>query len=603
VDPSSDLPERDETVIESSIVEVPPAWRDPPRVRRPIPRGPIVFSLLLGLASLVVGGVVLYQRQVREAEAAFLARGESVLAQDEDPTAILAEAEDLAWRFREGVAVQGLLERLHARAERRAAVAKSLGVLEVSFLDTTLAERDARLSEARGFDPESRLIRALRAHHQLEVWGRQSASPSEPEWRALLKGLRSESLSASLLVARARVRLAQSAAPTAKTRALQDLADAARRRPEPGESGWATYAEAWRSALLHKPREALAKLDEVLARPNQADRPALQALAYTLRARVWWVLGDLAKASADVQLARRRDGLASDPAALSIWLRSEVLLRSGQAPTPAELGHARALCERQPRSGLARAALAQLEGRSASLRAREAVKLERANDLTHLALARMLRAQGQSPQALDHARQAVLWGRSLAAYVLRAELNLEAGKLDDARRDVDAALALAPEEDWLTILRGEIALEGREPETARQLAKELLARSPESVEAHTLLARAFGALRRWRESAKSAGTAIGIEASNPRARLARARALCETNQSLRALTDLRELDPSVREAGPLAVEAAYLAARCHRELGDVPEACASYTRYLELAQAGDRRRALASRYLAKKRPR
>ena len=602
MEPPPEPPPHDETMIESSIVEIPQLWREP-TPSPPIRRGPILLSLLVALISLGVGGAVLYQRRSRAAESAFLARGEAVLAGGEDPSAFLAEAERLSESSRQGVAVQGLLERLNAHAERRARAANALDLLAASGLDTDFPQRAARLEKAQGFDPESRLIQALRAHLQLEVWAQGRALPLEPEWRALLGGLRAKPPSAALLVARARVRLAQSSSPEARNRALQDLADAAQAGAEPRESGWAAYALAWRAALLQRPRESLPQLDALLVHPASTDQPALYSLAFELRARVWLTLNDLAKASQDAKLAQSRDGLAEGPEALTLWLRSEVLARSGEAPTRAELQQAKAICARWPRSGLALGALAQLEGEAGLASAQRAVELERTSDLTHLALARSLRALGQSSQARDQARHAVLWGRSVAAYLLRSELHLEERRLEEARADLEAARNLSPHDAFVVVAQGRLALAGGDPETARRLAEALLKRSPASAEAHTLLARALGGVGSWEESAKSAGAAIGLEARNPRARLARAAALCEAHQSVLALADLRELAPRFLKAGPFAAEAAYLRGRAHGELGEIPQARVAYELLMRLTSSGDRRRATASRYLAENPPR
>lgn len=601
MDPSAEPPSHDETTIESSIVEIPSAWKEP-TPRPPLRRGPILLSLLLAVVSLTVGGVVLYQRRAREAEDAFLARCEWVLSEEQDPAAVLAEAEDFPQAFRERVAVQSLLERLQERATRRAGEASALAKLSMSPGDATFAERASRLSEAAASDPESRLIRALRAHLQLEVWRNEKATPTAQAWRTLLKGLRSSPPSAVALVAKARVRLAQSSASVTKARALQDLADAAQASGGAGEAGWAIYAAAWRAVLLLNPREALVKLDELLSQPSLDDRPALMALAFELRARVWWTLNDLAKAAADAKEASRRDRLAEGPATFSLWIQSEVRLRAGEPATPGELQSARDLTLRWPRSGLALAAWAQFEGEAGLATARRAVGVERNSDLTHLALARRLQASGEIQAAEKHARQAVLWGRSLAAYMLRAELHIARGRIAEARRDLAAAQEISPSDGRLTLLRGQTALLADDPKSARRLAEQLLARAPESADAHALLAGALGDLGLWKESIQSAGKALGLDGTNSEARLARAQAFFgKSRQSVLALADLRELDPGVLKAGPLAVEAAYLRARCHQELGETPEALASYERFLSLARSGDRRRPLATRYVKENR--
>lgn len=605
MDPSPpDPPSHDETMIESSILEVPPSYSEPALPPRPVRKGPIVASLLLAGVSLAGGGFVLYGRSLDAQEKAFLALAQESLGSGRDPGPALAAAAELPGALRSRVSVLSLTEQLEARAKGIERRAQADAVLSEAAQDSDLAARGQRLAQALELNAESPRIQALLVHHQLEVWARRAEPPRSAEWEALSARLAQLPATPAVLSAQARVTLRwQGRDPGARSDALGSLAKAgqiAQGPPvseDPAEARWASYARAWRGVLAQEPRAALTTLDELLAGPQP--EPILAALLATLRGRVRWITGDLTGAAADLEQAQRYDPLAEEPATWSAWIRSE----SGSK----ESNQVASTVERWPRSAVARAAQAQVAGRGdldlGLEGVRAALALDRGSDLAHLVAARLIASLGRLDEAFRHAVKAVLWGRSLAAYLLRIELGLARRDPEFAQHDLRAARALAPEEDdRVSLWAGRVEIRAGRPREALRLAEALQARSPNWVEGHVLAARALGGLARWKEASAHVEQAMKLDPQHLDARLARAQVLVETNQSVLALTDLEQLRGAALR-GAMAAEAAYLTARAHRELGEISRARAAYQLFVKLAHPNDVRRRLAARYLKETAPR
>jgi tetratricopeptide (TPR) repeat protein len=591
--PPPDPPSHDETMIESSILEVPPSYSEPALPPRPVRKGPIVASLLLAVFSLVGGGFVLYGRSLDEQERVFLALAQATLDAGDDPGPALAVAGELPGALKSRVSVLSLTEQLEARAKSLEARAQADALLAGAAQDADLAARGERLQRAVELAPKSPRLQALLAHHQLEVWARQPEPPRAKDWEALSTRLEALAAEPSVLCARARVALAaQGRDPGARSGALGSLSKAgvASEIRDRGEARWASYARGWRAVLAQEPQAARAPLDALVGDP-QGD-PILASLATTLRARVRWTRGDSTGAAADLQAARRLDPLAEGPAAWGAWIHSEVGDATG--------GQLAAVAKRWPRSATALAAWAQVVGAEEPelglKRAQEALARDRGSDLAHLVAARLTARRGRLDEAHGHAVKSVLWGRSLAAHLLRIELGLARRDLEFAQQDLRAAQALAPQDLRVVLWEGRVALRAGRGQEALRLGQELLKRSPDWVEGHVLTARAQAALERWQEASARVEEAVKLDPSHPEARLARAQVLVATNQSVLALTDLEQLNAK-RLTGALLAEAAYLKARAHRELGEVPRAQAAYRSFLKLAHQNDVRRRLAAAYL------
>jgi len=556
--------------------------------------------LALALASLVGGGVVLYGRSLDERERAFLVLAQVALDEGRDPGPALAAARELPDSLRARVSVLSLTEQLEARAQELEARAQADALLAQAPQDADLGARGARLAEAARLDPQSPRLQALLAHHELEVWARRPQAPRAAEWEALQSRLAALPATPAVLTARAGVTLRRRGRdPGARSEALGSLARAGQvsePTSDAAEARWAAYARAWRGVLAQEPLAALPALEALAADP--AAGPLLGSMAATLRGRVRWTRGDLRGATADLERAQRDDPVAAGPALWLAWAGSE-----GAVPAAsAELG---GLVERWPRSAVARAAHAQALGRSDPSRglelAQQALSLDRGSDLAHLVAARFLASLGRLDEAFGHAVKAVLWGRSLAAHLLRIELGLARRDHEFAQHDLRAARALAPEDERVSLWAARLALREERPREALRLAEGLLEGAPSQVAGHVLAARALGDLRRWEEAARHAGQAVKLDPQDPAARLARARVLVETRQSVLALADLDQL-PQAALRIDAGAEAAYLRGRAHEELGETPRARAAYERFLELAHSRDVRRRLAARYLEKTRP-
>lgn len=589
-----DPPSHDETMIESSILEVPPPYSEPALPPRPVRKGPIVASLLLAVFSLAGGGFVLYRRSLDEREREFLALAQASLDAGDDPRAALKVAAELPGAVQSRVSVMSLTEQLEARVAELEARAEVEALLAGAPQDPDLEARGARLAQAAKLAPRSPLLGALSALHQLEVWARRPGAPKAGEWRALARRLSELPATPSVLVARARVALAANARdPGSRSDALGNLAQAGAAgagAEDPSEERWAAYARAWRAVLAQEPSAARAPLEEASADP--AGDPLTRSLVTSLGARVRWTQGDLTGAAAELERARRLDPLAEAPAVWTAWVRSEV--------GDAEEAATKEVAQRWPRSATAQAALAQVLARVELERARSqaqgAIERDRGSDLGHLVAARIALRQGRLEAAKGHATKAVLWGRSLAAHLLRIEIGLARRDSEFAQHDLRAARGLAGEDPRVEVWAGRVDLRAGRGEEALKRAEGLVERMPGWVEGRVLAARAYGALARWREASAAVEEAIRLDPESREARLARAEILVATNQSVLALADLEQLEGGALE-GAMPAEVAYLRARAHRELGEVDRAKTAYRRFLKLAQPKDVRRRLAAGYV------
>lgn len=503
MNPAQERPEyRDETVIESSIVEVriPPPPPAPPRKRWP-------WALAgLSLAALLLGAA-LYLRQARARQAAeldFLKRAVALKDEAYEPATLqglIAEGEAL--EAEHGGATRALssyLEVLRAWASTQEALAEAerARAASLSLLPshTALAQRQAWVQEA---SPSL-------AHEILCEWEALRRQPrrSPPQRFALLERLeRAEGAEVSMrplnLLVQAALQLGEDPGALERSKALHAL-DRLGQAPTPEGEGTLgsresvlarLIASAWRAELLGDPRLARELLEP--GAPFASVDPVLSAWAHRLLGRLRWQLGELAGARAELGAAMRLDPISADGLSWRSFLAAEepplpearawtaeadvelptsapvaaaqVALAAEEDPERA-VGLAQAACERSPHSPL----LALSLGRSLARR----------------------RDYGPAQRALSSALEE---GPSLVVSRLSAELLLELGQVEAAQKELARGLRLVPEDPELLGLQGWAALLGGDRELAARRARELQARAPGSLAARRLAERVAAAGR------------------------------------------------------------------------------------------------------------
>ncbi len=137
-----------------------------------------------------------------------------------------------------------------------------------------------------------------------------------------------------------------------------------------------------------------------------------------------------------------------------------------------------------------------------------ASRLDPADARTHNALGVVVAARGRVEAALGHFRAALdADPRSVPAATNLADAALNLGRLDEARRTLDAALVLAPDDAALHALRAETLAAANEPREALASAARWAALAPHEAQAQRALgtlARRIGSLGQALEAFRAA---------------------------------------------------------------------------------------------------
>jgi len=157
-------------------------------------------------------------------------------------------------------------------------------------------------------------------------------------------------------------------------------------------------------------------------------------------------------------------------------------------------------------------------------------------------LARTEVAQDDLDDALAEYRQLALDSPGDSAAVLFAGMILaRQGRKDEARRDFDRALALAPDSDLALEQRVDLDLDDHRPADALARVQGRIAQSPARPELYVLLGRIFAGQHAVDSAATAFRHAISLRPGSPLPYLLLAELDAKTGQDGNALADLREL--------------------------------------------------------------
>lgn len=597
--PGDESPEgyREETVIESSIVEV-PRFPEPVSPRSARPRRGLGLAVLaaLALAALLVGAALLARgwEGNRAAELDYMRRVSAVNESGTPPAEVLATqiAEGEALQVELGGGSQALSAFIGALRSIEQTQLQLLGVrrdrvarLALLSQHRTLAERQAWLAQEPAPSAAHRALCALEAWRRLPDY--------DPSARfALLDSLESEAeLTPLSLLTAAALQLEGEAGVIERSKALHalDRLGSAQRhaQDDPDFVAGRQIAGAWRAALLSDPLLGLQQLEGFGSPPP--DDPLLAAWGQRLLGRLRWQTGDLLGARSALEAALQLDPVSGEAIG---W---QAFLAACAPPTREASALISAAGLELPRSDALAAARALLVAEDDPPRgeafARAALARDRESALLQGVCAQALATRGERSSALEALEEAQDQLPALWAARLASELRLELSQWAEAKRELARGFKLAPRDPELLALAGWAALGGGEPEEAERIARELAASGADSPLISLLQARIHAYHGRWRQVVEQLHGAPVRAAMQPSGHLLAAEALIELGQARSAVRLLAGRSP--REEPTRS----YLEGRGYEILGEPQEARAAYARFLEHAAAQDPRRAAAERFL------